>query len=106
MLRSSEDACVLGARGWPKGNLHGDASRVSHLDASVRHRVACVVKREVHILEEERKEVRALEPSIDSLVPDDVLPDLSFFAACRLRQVLWSIELGHLGEGARLHGDL
>ena len=106
MLRPSEDARVLGARGWPKGNLEGHTSRVSHFDTSVRHRITCVVEREVHILEEQGKQIWALEPSIDSPVPDHVLPNLSFFAACRLRQVLRGVELGHLREGARLHGDL
>lgn len=80
MLCPSEHSRVGVAFSWTESTLQGHASWVGHLDATVRHRVASVVKGKVHVLCEQGQQVGAAEPPVESLIFDHLLPDLTLFA--------------------------
>ena len=98
MLGSLEDSGVRCVSSGSENNLGSDALRMGHLGAVLWHAVTSVVERKVHVLGEEGQELGALEPLLDSLVLDDVLPELALLARSRLRKVLRGVELGHVRE--------
>lgn len=59
-----------------------------------------MVKAEVHILNEKRQEVWAIEPTIEMVVLKNLLPDLPLLAAGRLGQILRGVELLHVRKWA------
>lgn len=73
---------------------------MGHLHAIIRHRITSVVEGQVHVLSEKRHKVDTIEPTVDSLILDDFLPDLTLLAGGRLGQILGCVELGDVGEGA------
>ena len=104
MLGSFENSGVGRGLGRAEGDLHGHAARVGHLRSALRHGVSGVVEGQVHVLGEEFKEVDAVKPSVDLGALCYLLPDLTLLAGGALGEVLRGIELGRLGESARLGG--
>ena len=106
MLGTAKDTSVRALSCGPECNFECDASWMSHLFAVVRHRIARVIKRQVHVLGEQLHQIRAVKPPIDLPLLNDFLPDLTLFATGGLCEVIWSIKLGNIGPRARFQRDL
>ena len=75
---------------------------MSHLEAILRHRIALVIERKVHVLSKQGHQVSPIEPSIDARILNNFLPDLPLFTTSGLGQILCCVELSHVWERTRL----